>query len=246
MQPCSLPSHLRTAQYRAEFLHQRFTVIDDVFGPQACMDLVQRAVDFIATKQCPLMEKSADPNAEKFTLGEHKFHLFPINLVRKLFPEMEWVYHAWLPWLADLTAQDVIASPYQDEGVNYINAKYYGPGGSFDWHYDSQGLTCLIYTTDTVDDGPLILRPDTVLRGELVEPREVEIQPRAGRVVLMQGRNVRHIAKAMTTNQPRMMFSFNYFVHDLDRRSEATRLHGYDWPVTLGRLTADAIDRAKT
>lgn len=78
--------------------------------------------------------------------GVYNHHIFKGPDIRKDLPELKSIYHAIVPLVSLVTCTDTIVSPYP---LSDINIKAYPPGGgTLGLHYDTNGITVLLFLTD--------------------------------------------------------------------------------------------------
>lgn len=112
--------------------------------------------------------------------GHYKYNYLSGKQLDVLYPEIELAYHHALLLARKVTREDAIPSPYQQSKYLLI---HYTEGGRQGHHRDTQPITVLLYVTDC-EDGETV--------ANLFDGTEVRIKPRAGTILIMQGRHVRH------------------------------------------------------
>jgi hypothetical protein len=127
----------------------------------------------------------------------------------KVVPAMIETYRSAVDVLRGITGQAVISSPHERSKVCYI--RYPAGGGQQAWHYDTNVVTALLYLTTNQDGFTLAKRLDT---GAVVE-----IQPVAGSLLLMRGRNVHHCGSRVEA-APKGVSPWNYYVDGDTARPE--------------------------
>lgn len=129
--------------------------------------------------------------------------------------EMFHFYYAFLPMLGLITGVPMVASPYPD---SIINCKiYWPPEGQQGGHFDTNGFTFLLYLSDNEEEGETALYPLTQRRN-LGDDRPQKffgeahkVEPRMGRVLLMQGRECWHWASGVK-DKPKVACPWNYYM----------------------------------
>jgi hypothetical protein len=119
----------------------------------------------------------------------------------KLVPDMLKLYRRLPTSLCQITQQAVICSPYERSKVC---AKIYPAGGGQQGaHFDTNGITVILYLTSN-EDGCTVIKP-------LDGGEEVAVKPRAGNLLLMRGRECWHHA-APAIAKPKVISAWNYYV----------------------------------
>jgi len=208
----SLVRHLR--EYHYDFA----TVVDHVMDHTLCDVLRRRIECLVADDQVKLVNHSGLGNSDVSDRGGRYFHhIFEGDDVRRHLPELTAVYHAVLPLIASITSQDVVLSPYPRSDMNI---KVYPPGGgTLGEHYDTNGVTVLLFLTTNLE-APLRMQipRSHPSRTPWVERRDIRAS--AGSLLIMKGREVLHDCEP-TVNERKITVVLNYYVrgdtwrHDL-------------------------------
>lgn len=210
-------------RHRREYHHDLHTVIPEVLPADLCSRLVDRLKGLITDQRIPMVDRERKKRTVDLEFdGRYLHYLADGPRVRRSFPELESVYHLLRIFLVTLTSRDVIVSPHK---VSDITINGYPPGGgTLGAHYDTNGITVLIYLT-TNTEGPLRLEieHDDPWRGTSMELSrsavKKEILPVAGSMVVMQGRRVRHDSAPMR-EEFKAVAIFNYYWTGDTRRPE--------------------------
>lgn len=138
--------------------------------------------------------------------GHSKYWVLDGGAVNRCRPDLfEW-YEAQLPLLGKITNREVILSPYLRSAINI--KVYKGDGNGQGWHYDTNPLSAVLFLSDS--GSPLSIRD---LQGDARQ-----IEPKAGKLLLMDGREVFHSVEA--GNETRVAAVFNYYYSDDCERPE--------------------------
>lgn len=133
--------------------------------------------------------------------GRLKYDLIDGNECEEAVPSMIDVYRILPPLLSMVTHQDVVVSPYPRSKV--CGKRYPAGGGQQGWHFDTNGITVVVYLS-TNEDGPTIIRP---LDGTL----EQHVFPKAGSMLLMRGREVWHCGGRVNA-EDKVISPWNYYI----------------------------------
>lgn len=91
-------------------------------------------------------------------------------------------FYATLPdFLEGIVGREMILSPYDRSAVSVT--VWSEPGDEMGWHFDTNAVTALLYLTDT-PDGPTEMRD--------LQGHHASVACKAGRLLVMQGRNCYH------------------------------------------------------
>jgi len=207
-------------KHRREYCYDLHTVVDEILPTALCQSIVERANRAIACNKIQKVEHK-DLGAEAAYLkGEYLFHLFKGDDIRAHLPEFEGIYHSLLPTISAITMQDAIVSPYPDSDINIKS--YPKGGGVLGRHKDTNGISCLIYLT-TNTEGALVLELEKDHPGfDVPKIESKRIYPRAGSMLVMQGRKLWHLSEP-TQHEQKMTTVLNYYV-----RGDTWRPKGFD------------------
>lgn len=215
------------AQRHARNYHYDFvTVIDDIVPASIHADLRHRINALVDAGAVALVDHAGKGTAAVSDLGgRYLHHIFLGDDVRAHLPEIATLYHALLPLVSVITNQDVVLSPHSRSDMNI---KVYPPGGgTLGPHYDTNGITVLLFLTSNTE-APLRLQVPRQhpSRAPWFEIRE--IHARAGALLVMKGREVLHDC-APTHNEQKITVVLNYYV-----RGDTWRHPGFDSFVYAG------------
>jgi len=132
--------------------------------------------------------------------GLYKYRYLDSMQLYGLCPDLRDLYNMTRLVVGRMTREAVIASPYhlsQTLGISYANF-----GDQQGYHRDTQPITALLYLT-ACEGG------DTVLT--TFDGKERRIRPEVGKLLIMQGRHVRH-ASAPVTRGTKAVLAMNFYV----------------------------------
>ncbi|QXH49953.1 hypothetical protein KSS94_18635 [Pseudomonas fakonensis] len=206
-------------KYRREYFYDMATVIDGLLPDDMCDELARRVQAVIQEHGVELVQHSGlGTDAVSDLGGEYKHHIFKGNDVRRYLPELQAVYHALVPLVSMITHTDTVVSPYPLSDVN-IKA-YPAGGGTLGLHYDSNGITVLLFLT-TNTEAPLrmqVERSHPSRKDKWVEHRNIHAQK--GALLVMQGRKVLHDSEP-TLTEHKLSVVYNYYErHDTFRHED--------------------------
>jgi hypothetical protein len=214
-----LEDHVRAYHY------DYATTLDGIMDAGQCAVLVERInrlVDAGEVKRVDHVGRGTEAMSD--TGGRYLHHIFEGDDVRRHLPELTAVYRAILPLVGAVTSQEAVLSPYPRSDVNI---KVYPPGGgTLGEHYDTNGITVLLFLTDN-REAPLRMQIPRAhpSRGRWVERRV--IHARAGTLLVMKGREVLHDCEP-TVSEQKISVVFNYYVRGDTWRHESFDDFVYD------------------
>lgn len=215
----SLARHVR------EYHYDYVTVVEDVMDHGLCDVLRRRIERLIAEDEVKLVDhQGRGTSAVSDRGGRYLHHIFEGDDVRRHLPELTALYHAVLPLIASITSQDVVLSPYPRSDVNI---KVYPPGGgTLGEHYDSNGVTVLLFLTTNLE-APLRMQiPRSHPSCEAwIERRDIHAT--AGSLLVMKGRDVLHDCEP-TVSERKITVVLNYYVRGDTWRHDAFDDFVYD------------------
>ncbi|GAA3741080.1 hypothetical protein GCM10022225_25550 [Plantactinospora mayteni] len=130
------------------------------------------------------------------------------------------VVGAELSWLDALYREELLDlanglglgtfEPSADER-SAINVNVLPPGSEYEWHVDSNPVTALLFGTDQPagTGGELVFRPDPVTRP--TEDWELAVVPRAGDLLLFDGREAAHSVRPVRGATERLTVPMNFY-----------------------------------
>ena len=190
--------------------YNMLTVVKDVLPATTCNMIVRQIERDIANGEAALVQHHKDPNRSEYLDegGAYLHYIYKGPDVRQSFPELMGLYYGLAPFISLIVSAPVVTSPYADSDVNI---KYYPRGGgTIGWHFDTNGITVLLYLT-TNSEGALQLeierkRPD---RRPLRTEQKRHLCS-AGELLIMNGRNVRHRSEPVQT-ESKAVVVLNYY-----------------------------------
>jgi hypothetical protein len=208
-----------------EYHYDYVTVIDDIMKSDLCVALTQRIDDLIESDGIKFVNHGGlGTDAVSDLGGKYLHHIFEGDDVRRHLPELTAVYHAVLPLVAAVTSQDVVLSPHDRSDVNI--KVYPAGGGTLGEHYDTNGVTVLLFLT-TNREAPLRMQVPRShpAKGDWIERRD--IYARAGSLLIMKGREVLHDCEP-TKCEKKISVVLNYYVRGDTWRHEDFDAFVYD------------------
>lgn len=206
-------------KHRREYFYELLTVIEGVLPEALCDSLAGRVQHVIDEGGVDLVQHSGlGTDAVSDLGGQYKHHIFKGADVRCHLPELNAVYHALVPLISIITHTDTVVSPYP---ASDVNIKAYPPGGgTLRLHYDTNGITCLLFLT-TNQEAPLrfsVERSHPSKKEPWLE--HGRIHARKGALLLMQGRKVLHDCEP-TVSEQKLSVVYNYYErHDTYRHAD--------------------------
>ncbi len=182
-------------EHRHNYHYDMYTVVSDVLTKDVCDRLMARMNGLIQQNRPIMVDHGGLGGPEELDAGgRYKHHLFDGDAIRECFPELVGLYHGLQHEIALITSQDVVLSPHL---ASDINIKAYPPhGGTLGAHFDTNGITVLIYlTTNTEGALRMDIPRDDPWNGKSIEKRELLAE--AGSMLVMQGRKVWHDSAPM-------------------------------------------------
>ncbi|HEY4293842.1 hypothetical protein [Luteibacter sp.] len=208
-----------------DYHYDYVTVVDEVMGSALCKTLRQRIESLIDKDQVRLVDhQGLGTEAVSDAGGRYLHHIFEGEDVRRHLPELTAVYHAILPMVSAITSQDVVLSPYPRSN---INIKVYPPGGgTLGEHYDTNGITVLLFLT-TNREAPLRMQipRSHPAKGQWIEHRSIHAM--AGSLLVMKGREVLHDCEPTITER-KISVVLNYYMRGDTWRHESFDTFVYD------------------
>ena len=194
------PSELQ-ALWASEYRDRGFTVIE-------------RAVpDWVAGTWCGIFEAYVATGARRVDIKDERgevsdgiggrlfYDLIDGISCEKLAPDMLRLYRRLPASLRQITQQAVICSPYERSKV--CGKIYPAGGGQQGAHFDTNGITVILYLTSN-NDGCTVIRP-------LDGGPDVSVKPAAGNILLMRGRECWHHAEP-AIEKSKVISCWNYYV----------------------------------
>jgi hypothetical protein len=129
--------------------------------------------------------------------------------IRELIPDMHIWYQSLIPLWSAITFWDVITSPHV---LSDCNVKIYqGEKAGHGWHYDTNGLTVLLYLSDNSTGGTRLQPLDNAHPQQEADTRTVVVLPRKGHFLVMRGRKVYHCGESCE-NEVKIACPWNYYI----------------------------------
>ncbi|ELC3720843.1 hypothetical protein RJE73_001842 [Salmonella enterica] len=206
-------------KHRHNYFYNLATVVEELIPAEICDNLTDRVNTIIAQGLVDHVNHSGLGNDAVSDLGGvYNHHIFKGPDVRAHLPELNAIYHAITPLISLITCTDAIVSPYS---LSDINIKAYPPGGgTLGLHYDTNGITVLLFLTDN-NEAPLrmqINRSHPARKETWTDHKK--IFARKGALLVMQGRKTLHDSEPTITEQ-KLSVVYNFYErHDTYRHED--------------------------
>lgn len=203
-------------QHQYDYFNNLVTQVERLIPGPVCDSLAAKIAQVIdAGLVDHVRHDGRGTNAVSDLGGAYDHHIFKGDDIRTHLPELVAIYHAVLPLVSIITCSDAVVSPYP---VSDINIKAYPPGGgTLGRHYDTNGITVLLFLTDNTE-APLCMqieRSHPSRREPWTEERKVFATK--GTLLLMQGRKTLHESEP-THIERKITVVYNYYErHDTYR-----------------------------
>ena len=195
-------------------LHQRnyqkdyYTLVDDIIPNIDCENIMKKIEQLINENKISLVNHEGI-GKQKYLDGGGKYlhHIFKGSDIQNYFPELIGLYYGLLPSINAITCSRTVLSPYPDSN---INIKVYPPnGGTLGWHFDTNGITVVIYLT-TNQEAPLVVNipRSHPSKEDWIETKEIFAEK--GKMLVMKGREVWH-KSSPTITEIKAALIFNYY-----------------------------------
>jgi hypothetical protein len=190
---------LPLTDHQAEYKYRGFTVLDIIPEDLALSwgVAIASAIDAGRGKHV-----DGDKHPDGVGSGRLFYDVIDGNVCEEVAPSMLAVYRSLPALWSAITGLDVVCSPHPRSKVD--GTRYPAGGGQQGWHFDQNGVTVLMYLTTNPDGGATWIQP---LDGGL----EVRVFPKAGSILLMQGRKVWHCG-GPTAGTAKVISPWNYYV----------------------------------
>ena len=194
--------------HQHEYQYDYATVIDNILPSSFCEELKIRVNNIINSNLIPLVNHHGLGNdLVKDKSGKYYHHIFKGSDIKKHLPELSSFYHSILPLISMVTLKDAIVSPYEQSNIN-IKA-YPAGGGTLGEHFDTNGITVLLFLT-TNKEAPLRMQipRSHPSKGKWIEYKN--IYARQGSLLIMKGREILHDCEP-TVNEQKLTVVLNYY-----------------------------------
>ena len=194
--------------HQQEYQYDYVTVIDNILPKEFCEELKLRVNQVIDSNLVTLVNHNGFGNdIVKDKGGKYFHHIFKGPDIKKYLPELNSFYHSILPLISLVTLKDAIVSPYEQSNIN-IKA-YPAGGGTLGEHYDTNGITVLLFLT-TNKEAPLRMQipRSHPSKGKWIENKN--IYAKQGSLLIMKGREILHDCEP-TINEQKLSVVLNYY-----------------------------------
>lgn len=194
-------------KHQQEYQYDFATVIDNILQNTFCEELKERVNHIIESNLVPLVNYFGLGNdLVKDKGGKYYHHIFKRSDIKKHLPELISLYHSILTLISLVTLKDAIVSPYEQSNIN-IKA-YPAGGGTLGEHYDTNGITVLLFLTSNTE-APLRMQipRSHPSKGKWIEYKK--IYAKQGSLLIMKGREILHDCEP-TINEQKLSVVLNY------------------------------------
>lgn len=191
-------------QHQDEYQALGLTILSDIIPDNS----LSRAFHRIMPRDpSSFVDVNLEPDEESLTYGGlTKYKCFDYPTTLEIVPQVQGWYEALRPLIGLVANQDVILSPYP--GSEVITLLYEGDGGQQEYHLDTQPITVLLYLNDNATSGATRA---FALGGEGESTGMMDIFPKRGNILVMQGRRVKHCGLPVLSGT-KMVMPMNYYV----------------------------------
>jgi hypothetical protein len=197
------------AWHRHQYWYTGLTVLPEAFPPT----VVQRWRSWALERGKALAHVVNGVADETWDYQEpgykHQYRMIDGLVIKEHLPDMHQVYLEFLGVVREVISSLAVPSPYVSSDMNIL--VYEPPGACIGWHRDTNAATVLVYLTTNSEGGtevqPLRRAPD-----EAPPPTSI-VWPKAGSVLLMQGRWVVHRGLPVE-NEVKVACAWNYYLAD--------------------------------
>lgn len=156
-----------------------------------------------------------------FEAGKNLYNYLDTYAIMESCPEIVDFYAGNIAWLRNLTDAEVVKSNYFRSAITAV--QFEAAGSTQSWHRESNPVTVIAYLTNNPKQGAI-----EVVDNET--EKSVFLYPKKGRVIVMNGRYVRHRVHAMETAERRVSLVCNYYLRgDHGRPADADdHIYGAD------------------
>ncbi|WDU65407.1 hypothetical protein LRS56_13750 [Pseudomonas poae] len=206
-------------QHRHDYFYNLATVIGGLIPQDLCDALAARVNRIIDAQGVDLVKhQGLGTDAVSDLGGAYNHHIFKGDAIRRHLPELTAIYHSLVPLVSLITHTDTVVSPYP---LSDINIKAYPPGGgTLGLHYDTNGITVLLFLTTNVE-APLCMQVERCHPSQekpWIEHRRIFASK--GSLLIMQGRKTLHHSEPTETEQ-KLSVVYNYYErHDTYRHED--------------------------
>lgn len=187
------------SKYKKELLNNSYVIIDDFITPSDVDTHLDNINNFTKTHELQVVER-------QFKERSLRYQVIDGHNIRHHLPSIVALYEKVHTFVGSLYGESL--SPTQNHGAN-LNVNITGSGGEYDWHYDRNEVTALLYL-NRVAGGNLDFYPNYRLKlpkflgprpqrlidsclmqlSKLKKPVSVPAAP--GRLVIMRGEYCLH------------------------------------------------------
>ena len=210
----------------SEITNQGYLVIDNFFTTKQCEETLNLIANYRQEHEVTEVDR---PYKER----NLQYSVINGQQVENYLPTIWQLYEKVNLLVNKVSGQNLV--PLTDK-MPTVNINIIKPGGEYRWHYDRNAITALLYL-NTVEGGELEVYPnyrlgnknkkfsweqklwDALLKLKLIRNffgNKVEIKPRQGMIVIMQGNRCLHSVKALEGNQERINIVMAYDIPGIE------------------------------
>jgi len=195
-------------KHQSEYQYEGVTLIKNFIPEPTCSLIRAKVQQRINSNEIKLVDHDAQGTDKELDGGgRYLHHIFRTDDIKSHVPELVGAYHAALPLVSMVTSTNTVISPHEGSEIN-IKA-YPKNGGTLGAHFDTNGITALIYLTDNTE-GALVLRKKREHPEKGVWHEEERIYAESGMLLLMKGREIWHWSEP-TANEEKIVVVMNYY-----------------------------------
>lgn len=179
--------------HRHLYEHSGWTLIPEAFPPTEALVIERRALEAIVDFGI-FKEGTASGG------GHSKYWVLDGMNCLAEFPRLFDWYEAQHVLVEEIVGRKIVLSPWLRSAINI--KVYKGNRNGQGWHYDTNPVSAVLNLSDS--GAPIILRD--------IQSAVLDVQPQAGQLLLMQGREVFHSVEE--SDETRVTAVFNYYHPD--------------------------------
>lgn len=190
-------------KHTEEFTHSGFTVI-----PNIVSDFEQWSKSILRSPDLTRVFVHEPPHKLPYRRGHLKYAAIDRYETDKVLPKLKQFYEYFCSELRNITKLNVITSPYERSA--YYCKAYTEKEDEQGWHFDTNGLTVVLYLT-TNTSGATEIEPSNT-------SKLVHVFPKGGTALVLQGRECWHRACPIENEEIKVIILLNYYVDKAQAR----------------------------
>lgn len=180
---------------KKHFNNSKLATIDHMLEMRLGVDVSAVASDVNAVSEDVWYQRSAIGSQG----DSARFSLLDGYAVVRNAPDLTILHSEMLTIVQHVSGMDVIPSPYIKSAVN---VRRYRKGDTEGRHFDTQDLACVLFLTE---GAPLVVE---------IDGQEIEVPCIPDRLVIFDGKHIRHRVPAVDWDQCRLSVPLNYSLRD--------------------------------